>query len=51
MSEFGDRARTVVKEEITLEKFEGDILVERIYITDGHIDKVEKFVDGELVGD
>jgi hypothetical protein len=46
---FVEKPKVVVKEEVTLEKFEGDILVERLYIVDGIIEKSELFEDGELV--
>lgn len=35
-----------VKEEITVDKYEGNTLVERITMVDGVITKVETFADG-----
>lgn len=52
MGHFDEKARVVAKEETVLEKFEGDVdagvLVERLYIENGVIIKVETFEDGVL---
>lgn len=47
----GDKAEVIIEENIVLEKFEGDgdVLVERVHLTNGIITKTEKFKDGELV--
>ena len=50
----GDKPKVVVREETILEKFDGEpddgILVERVYIINGRVEKVETFKDGKLVG-
>lgn len=43
-----EKAKVIVKEQIILEKFEGDALVERVYLTNGIIDKTEKFDKEEV---
>jgi hypothetical protein len=48
-----EEARFTVREDIVLEKFEGEpedgVLLERVHLTDGVITKHEYFEDGELV--
>jgi hypothetical protein len=48
-----DKAKTVVREEAVLEKFEGEpedgILAERITLVNGAITKHEFFEDGKVV--
>ena len=48
-----ERAKVVLREDIVLEKFEGEpedgVLLERVYLTDGVITKHEFFENGEVV--
>lgn len=55
MTDMGDKAKTIIKETIVLDKIEFDdegnngILVERVHLTNGEITKHEFFENGEPV--